>query len=192
MKKKVLKFILIWFVVGVIYTALTDDGSSTEKEDSVGDDIVVEYVNDTTDIKNVESNPLVEDVVEDNGDWKTVFTENGFTEGEISTYEEMLTTVGIHDYHDVEITENGVMHIVRGKIYDSKVLQLNIILENRNIILIELAGIPTDETKAYITKRGKVKFKTVRGKDSVDLYYDVEGGYLAKLDWENMTITAFE
>lgn len=121
-------------------------------------------------------------------DLKTVFTEKGFTNEEISSYDEILTNVGITDYHDVDIIENGRMHIIRGKIYDSENLQLNITLEDRRIILVELAGIPAEKTEAYINWRGKLKFKTVGTKKSVDLYYDMDGGYVAKLDWENKTI----
>lgn len=125
-------------------------------------------------------------------DWRTVFLESGFTEDEIATYGEMLDEVGIGDFHDVEIIENGIMHIVRGKIYDSDRLQLNITLENRKIIYIELAGLPATESEAYINWRGKLKFKTVDTVKSVELYYDTDGGYQAKLDWENKTITAIE
>lgn len=130
------------------------------------------------------------DVIDTN--WKTVFLANGFTENEISKYNEILNNVGVTDYHDVEVIENGIMHIIRGKIFDSDVLQLNITLEKREIIYIELAGIPAEKTETYINWRGKIKFKTVGTKKSVDLYYDTEGGYIAKLDWENKTVVPFE
>lgn len=125
-------------------------------------------------------------------DWKTVFSENGFTDDEIANYDEILTTVGITDYHDVEVIENGAMHIVRGKIFDSDTLQVNVTLENRKIILVELAGIPATNTEAYINWRGKIKFRTVDTKKAVDLYYDVDGGYIAKFDWENKMIEPIE
>lgn len=125
-------------------------------------------------------------------DWRNVLSSKGFTDDEISEYEEILTNVGITDYHDVGIIENGIMHIVRGKIYDSNVLQLNVTLENRKIIVVTLAGIPDYETEAYINWRGKLKFKKEQSKLSIDLYYDVEGGYVAKLDWEKMLITPYE
>lgn len=125
-------------------------------------------------------------------DWKTVFSENGFTDDEIATYDEILTTVGITDFHDVELIDNGTMHIVRGKIFDSDVLQVNVTLENRKIIFVELAGIPATNTEAYINWRGKIKFRTVDTKKAVDLYYDMDGGYVAKLDWENKMIEPIE
>jgi len=132
------------------------------------------------------------EVVQTSTDWKTVFSENGFTDDEIASYDEILTTVGITDYHDVEVIENGAMHIVRGKIFDSDDLQVNVTLENRKIILVELAGIPATNTEAYINWRGKIKFRTVDTKKAVDLYYDVDGGYVAKLDWENKMIEPIE
>lgn len=125
-------------------------------------------------------------------DWKDVFAESGFTDDEIEEYDEILTTVGITDYYDVEIIENGIMHIVRGKIFDSDTLQVNVTLENRKIILVELTGIPATDTEAYINWRGDIKFRTVGTKKSVDLYYDVDGGYVAKLDWENKMIEPIE
>lgn len=124
-------------------------------------------------------------------DWKLAFAEKGFSEDEISSYEEILTNVGIRDYHDVEVFENGRMHIVRGKIYDSKDLQVNVTLEDRKIIYVQLAGIPAEKTEAYINWRGKIKFKTEGTKKGVDLYYDINGGYVAKLDWENNTILPY-
>lgn len=125
-------------------------------------------------------------------DWETVFVENGFSDDEISEYKEIFDTIGVSDYHDVDIHENGIMHIVRGKVYDSNELQLNVTLENRKIIYVALTGIPDTKTEAYINWRGKLKFKTVGTTTSVDLYSDTDGGYLAKVDWENKTISAIE
>ena len=125
-------------------------------------------------------------------DWETVFRENEFSDDEISEYKEIFDTIGISDYHDVDIHENGIMHIVRGKVYDSNELQLNVTLENRKIIYVALAGIPDTKTEAYINWRGQLKFKTVGTTTSVDLYSDTDGGYLAKVDWENKTISAIE
>lgn len=124
-------------------------------------------------------------------DWRDVFLSSGFTEEEISEYEEILTNVGITDYHDVQLIDNGTMHIVRGEIYNSEVLQLNMTLENREIIVITLSGIPDYETKPYINWRGKLDFKKEKTTLSIDLFYDLEGGYVAKLDWENMLITPY-
>lgn len=131
----------------------------------------------------------VEAVVEDlNNDWEEAFAEAGFTEDEIAEYREVIETVGIAEFHDVEIIENGIMHIVRGKIYDSSNLQLNVTLENREIIYIELAGIPDVKNVPYINWRGKLKNKKVNSKTSVELYSDTDGGYEGVLVWEDKFI----
>lgn len=142
--------------------------------------------------ENITIEKLPPQEVETSSDWKTAFSEKGFTADEIASYEEILTNVGITDYHDVEIIENGAMHIIRGKIFNSDNLQVNMTLENRNLFYVELAGIPAEKTEAYINWRGNIKFKTVQTTKSVELYYDIYGGYVAKLDWANRMISPYE
>ena len=71
-------------------------------------------------------------------------------------------------------------------------MQLNVTLENRSIIYVELAGIPDQKTEAYINWRGKLKTKTVDSKTAVEMYSDTEGGYLAVLDWNTKTVSEYE
>lgn len=123
--------------------------------------------------------------------WMTDFSEKGFTQEEIMQYKDILTNVGITDYHDIDILENGRMHIIRGKIFDSDKLQLNVTLEDRKIIVVTLAGIPDYDYKPYITIFGNLKFRKVNTTTEVDLYYDVDGGYVAKLDWENKEVIPY-
>ena len=179
------EFIVIVLMI-VLMSVFTGCGnSSTEtKEVSVELEEVVEAPTEPKEAP-------VEKPKKKSNDWRTVFSEKGFTEDEIASYEEILTNVGITDYHDVNIIENGRMHIIIGKIYDSKNLQVNITLEERKIILVELTGIPTEKTEAYINWRGKIAFKTVGTTKSVDLYYDMSGGYVAKVDWENNMILPY-
>lgn len=127
-----------------------------------------------------------------NNDWAEAFAEAGFTEDEIAGYREVIETVGIEEFHDVEIIENGIMHIVQGKIYDSENLQLNVTLEDREIIYIELAGIPDVENVPYINWRGKPKIKKVDTKTSVELYSDTEGGYEGVLVWEEKLVVSMD
>ena len=124
--------------------------------------------------------------------WDTTFSEAGFTDDEIESYREVFDTVGVKDFHDVSIIDNERMTIVRGKIYDSANLQLNVTLEDHQIIYVELAGIPDTKTEAYLNWRGKVKWKTVDTKKAVELYSDTEGGYLAVLDWDSKTVAEYE
>ena len=124
--------------------------------------------------------------------WDSAFSEAGFTDDEIASYRKVFDTIGVTDFHDVSIVDNDPMTIVRGKIYDSEDLQLNVTLENRQIIYVELAGIPDTKTEAYFNWRGKVKWKTVNTKKAVELYSDTEGGYLGVLNWDNKTISEYE
>ena len=126
------------------------------------------------------------------GDWAQTFEEKGFTQEEIEKYAQTLSDVGITDLHDVDVVENGIMHIIRGKIFDLNKLQLNIILENRKIINIELAGIPTNEYETYINWRGQVKIKTEASKTAVTLFYDIEGGIVAVFNREEMSVSEYK
>lgn len=124
--------------------------------------------------------------------WDTTFSDAGFTDDEIERYREIFNTVGVKDFHDVSIVDNDRMTIVRGKIYDSENLQLNVTLEDHEIIYVQLAGIPDTKTEAYLNWRGNVKWKTVDTKKAVDLYSDTEGGYMAALDWDNKAVAEYE
>ena len=124
--------------------------------------------------------------------WDSALSEAGFTDDEIASYREVLDTVGVTDFHDISIVDNDPMTVICGKIYDSEDLQLNVTLENRQIIYVELAGIPDTKTEAYFNWRGKVKWKTVNTIKTVELYSDTEGGYLGVLDWDNKTISEYE
>lgn len=135
-----------------------------------------------------ESEDIPVEQEEGNNDWAETFAEAGFAEDEIAGYREIIETVGATELHDVDVIENGVMHIVRGEIYDSSNLQLNVTLENREIIYIELAGIPDVKNVPYINWRGKLKNKKVNTKTSVELYSDTEGGYEGILVWEDKFI----
>lgn len=132
------------------------------------------------------------ETAEAKSDWETQFALAGFTKDEIADCKEILKNVGITDYHDVDIIENGNMHIVRGEVFSAENWQLNVTLENRKIIYVCLAGIPDEKTEAYINWLGNLKFRKVGTTRSVDLYSDTQGGYLAKLDWDNKVIGAYD
>lgn len=172
----------------------------TEKPKKLGHDMVdgvctrcghkenTELEKPTETEKPAETQKPTEGALMNNNDWQKSFEDAGFSSEEIEKYRVIIETVGIAEFHDVEIIENGIMHIVRGKIYDSSNLQLNVTLENREIIYIELAGIPDVKNVPYINWRGKLKNKKVNSKTSVELYSDTEGGYEGVLVWEDKFI----
>lgn len=69
---------------------------------------------------------------------------------------------------------------------------ISAIINQKEVSIVELADIPATNTEAYINRRGKMKFRTVDTKKTVNLYYNVDGGYIAKLDWENNMIESIE
>ena len=124
--------------------------------------------------------------------WSSVFTPHGFTDEQALEYGEILETVGIYELSVIDYSDDYNMGVMRARIYGNETLQLNIIFEDGKIIVITLAGIPATESQFYIGWSGKLKSKTVDNKKSIDLYYDIEGGYIAVLDWETMTIEPYE
>lgn len=112
----------------------------------------------------------------------------GYSAQELEAIEDILKNVGITDYHDIDITDNNPMTIIRGYIYDDDQLQLNVILENKKVATVTLGGIPTDKPELYRTIFGNINIRHENGIDSVDLYSDTQGGYLAKLNWEKKEI----
>ena len=149
--------------------------------------IVMIFAVGSNDLNDTNINSAVDVVT---NDWKTTFIDNGFTDEEIKEYNEILNNVGITDFHDVEIIENGRMHMIKGKIFDSDECYLHITLEDRNIIVIYLS-MPDLEYNPYLNWRGKIKFRYEQSWKCVDLYYDMDGGYVAKLDWENKMISSY-
>lgn len=181
---KKLLCVLISILMVLSLTACGENAVKNDKKDG-------EETQEQTEIETSTETPtltLTDDTSTNNNDWQKSFEDAGFSSAEIEKYRVIIETVGIAEFHDVEIIENGIMHIVRGKIYDSSNLQLNVTLENREIIYIELAGIPDVKNVPYINWRGKLKNKKVNSKASVELYSDTEGGYEGVLVWEDKFI----
>ncbi len=122
--------------------------------------------------------------------WVTTLMENGFSDEEIESYNEILLNVGITDYHNVEVIENGTMHIIHGQIFDSDKCSLHITLEDRKVIVV-YATVPYDVTKAHSKWLCDIDLNSEKPNGTFDLYYDVDGGYTAKLDWVNKTIRPY-
>ena len=49
--------------------------------------------------------------------WDSAFSEAGFTDDEIASYQEVFDTVGVTDFHDISIVDNDPMTVICGKIY---------------------------------------------------------------------------
>ncbi len=125
--------------------------------------------------------------------WRDTFIEHGFTEKEVDGYVEILATVGITDFGELELHDNGIMNVAKfNEVFGKSNLGLHVTFENHEIIYICFAGFPDYAVEHYINWRGKWDYKYVPQKGRVDLFSDTEGGYLAKVDWENQQILDME
>ncbi len=111
----------------------------------------------------------------------------GFSSDEIKKNEEILDSVGVEEIYVSQYVPNGSMGICTAYIYDSEGMQLNVTFENNTIISAQLTGI-VDKAE-YSTRDDELDVGVgLQGHSSVDLYYDIDGGALAYLDWENKTL----
>ena len=122
-------------------------------------------------------------------DWKTSFQDAGFSDDEIISYEDILDTIGVTDFHDVEIIDNDTVYIIRGKIYDNNNLQLRMTLENRKLTYVKIDGISDEDEDSHINLEGDLSTSTAKSVTSVKMYSSVDGGCQAVLDWGTKTIS---
>lgn len=123
-------------------------------------------------------------------DWKTSFQDAGFSDDEIISYEDVLDTIGVTDFHDVEIIDNDTVYVIRGKIYDSNSLQLRMTLENRKLTYVKIDGISDEDDDSHINLEGDLSTSTAKSVTSVKMYSSVDGGCQAVLDWGAKTISS--
>ena len=123
-------------------------------------------------------------------DWKTSFQDAGFSDDEIISYEDILDTIGVTDFHDVEIIDNDTVYIIQGKIYDNNNLQLRMTLENRKLTYVKIDGISNEDEDSHINLEGDLSTSTAKSVTSVKMYSSVDGGCQAVLDWGTKTISA--
>lgn len=102
--------------------------------------------------------------------------------------QKILTDLGLTYVHDMEVTENDRHTIIRGKIFDSDDLQLNITQEDGKIIYVQLSGI-VEDNDVVSNRSDKLKLDVgLQGKKAVDMYSDTDG-VLAVLNWQDKTLT---
>lgn len=116
----------------------------------------------------------------------------GFTQEESDKIDGVLSNVGITQYSISKVANNGSMDTIIGRTSDDNHLQVNIILENKEVISVFLSDMGTEKHNVKVTKNGKVKVTVESDKMSVDLYYDHDGGYLAVYHGKDGTITDYE
>lgn len=121
------------------------------------------------------------------------FTEYGYSEEQIEDMRTVLTNVGITEITDLEIAPvSAGMQVVKGLAYkDTSFLadsndevQVTFCIENGVIYLVAIY------CPSYHSANKPTYLSGLTDRRA-DLYYDVEGGYLKKIDWENKEVVDF-
>ena len=121
------------------------------------------------------------------------FTEYGYSTDQIEAMRTLLINVGITEITELEITPVSYgMQTIKGLAYkDTSFLadandevQVQINIENGKIYLVAIycPSYYSENKPTYLS--GLVNRRA-------DLYYDVEGGYLKKIDWENKAVVDY-
>lgn len=121
------------------------------------------------------------------------FTEYGYTHEEIEDMRTVLTNVGITEITDLKIQPvvEG-MQVVKGLAYkDTSFLadandevQITFCIENGVIYLVAIY------CPSYYSAN-RTPYLSGLTDRRADLYYDVEGGYLKKIDWDNKEVVDY-
>lgn len=131
------------------------------------------------------------------------FKEVGFNQKEAEKLSKQFDKMGIEEISDIEpIAGTGIddLQSFRCKMYDYDTLQVNFTIEDRDLIFLEIAGLPATKTEFYINMFGNLKTKQVGTTTSVTLFdceVDNDGNtiqnskrMIAVFDNENKKITA--
>ena len=121
------------------------------------------------------------------------FTEYGYSSEQIEEIRAILTNVGITEIADVEIQDNSIADIqtVQGIAFKDtsfggggKEVQVQFNVEKGKLYLVAIY------CPSFMTEN-QVPYLSGLDDRRADLYYDIEGGYLKKIDWENKAVVDY-
>lgn len=121
------------------------------------------------------------------------FTEYGYSAEQIEEIRAILTNVGIAEIADMEIQDNSIADIqtVQGIAFKDtsfggggKEVQVQFNIEKGELYLVAIY------CPSYMTENQVPYLSGLEDRRS-DLYYDIEGGYLKKIDWENKAVVDY-
>lgn len=132
------------------------------------------------------------EVKEDGLSFLDDFTKYGYSAGQIEAMRTVLTNVGITEITELEITPVSYgMQSVEGLAYKDesfgggmKEVQVHFNIENGVIYLV------TIYCPSFFTSNQTPYLSGLTDRRA-DLYYDVEGGYLKKIDWEKKAVVDY-
>lgn len=134
----------------------------------------------TNDETEGESETTVE--VEQKTTFLDYFTEYGYTEEQIQGMKTVLLNIGIEDITELEIEPVVYgMQVIQGKVYNEnrKDVDVQVNIENGVIYLVTIRC-----SNTWTALKGLVD-------ERADLYYDVDGGYVRKIDWNSNTVVEY-
>ena len=120
------------------------------------------------------------------------FTKYGYSQEQIANMKTILTNVGITEVTDLDIGNvvSG-MQVVKGVIYKDPVYQytgkevhVQFNVENGKIYLVSIY------CPSYNTSNQPTYLSGLTDRRA-DLYYDAEGGYLKKIDWDKKVVVDY-
>ena len=178
-KKPIYKRFWFWFIVICI---IIGGVLSNFEEEEKSDDPDATTQTDENEQKNPEKLlPFLDD-----------FTEYGYSAKQIEDMRTILTNVGITEITDLEVGNvvSG-MQVVEGIIYKDPVyqstgkeVQVQFNIENGVIYLVAIY------CPSYSAANQPTYLSGLTNRRA-DLYYDVEGGYLKKIDWESKAVVDY-
>lgn len=139
-------------------------------------------------------------------DLASMFVYIGFTEDEAAEMETIFDTIGIHECRNIRLMPHGDgidgLQAFVFDPYDSENLQVNCTVENRELCLVWLAGIPGYKPVFKIGFFGKPKITEEVTKESVDMFnrwvddtdyhQPIEDSYLVTINWEEMKLSEYK
>lgn len=115
------------------------------------------------------------------------FTEYGYTAEQIEDMRTILTNVGVTELTDLEIGNVSYgMQVVKGVAFSSwpKEVHIQFNIENGVLYYVHLY------CPSYMTENHPTYLQGLEDRRA-ELYYDAEGGYLKKIDWENKVVVDY-
>lgn len=121
------------------------------------------------------------------------FTEYGYSTEQIEDMRTVLLNVGITEITELEIGNVSYgMQVIKGLAYKdtsfmadaNDEVQVTFNIENGVIYLVSIY------CPSYYSENKPTYLSGLTDRRA-DLYYDVEGGYLKKIDWENKTVVDY-
>lgn len=114
----------------------------------------------------------------------------GYTDEQIAGMQDLLMNVGITEVTDPEVGKvNNGLQTIKGVAYKAKgeldEVIVRITIRDGVIFYVNIY------CPAYYNEYQSDCLEGLTDRRA-ELYYDVEGGYLKKIDWENMTVVDYE